>query len=124
MKTEKQNTSPFNPLKWAFVVLLIVGGLAANYFYGSQPIAIRLIGWIVLACTAAAIALQTAQGTQIITFAKQSRIELRKVVWPSRKETVQTTMIVVVMVFLVAMMLWGIDSVLLRVIGMLTGHRG
>jgi len=52
---------------------------------------------------------------------KSSRTEIRKVVWPTRQETTQTTLIVVVFVFIMALILWGIDSVLGWLVGMVIG---
>ena len=102
----------------------MIAGLWANYHYSEIDWALRLAGWIVLGCFIFAIASQTALGRQIWTFAKDARGELRKVFWPTRQETVQTTLIVVGMVILMALVLWGIDSVLLWLVGWLTGQRG
>ena len=60
-------------------------------------------------------------GQKVWVFAKQSRMELRKVVWPTRQETIQTTMIVVAMVVVMALVLWGVDSILTWAITWLTG---
>jgi preprotein translocase subunit SecE len=56
-----------------------------------------------------------------VSFAKESRTEVRKVVWPSRQEATQTTLIVVVATVIVALILWGLDGILVRVVGFLTG---
>ena len=56
-----------------------------------------------------------------MSFAKESRTEVRKVVWPSRQEATQTTLIVVVATVIVALILWGLDGILVRVVGFLTG---
>jgi preprotein translocase subunit SecE len=58
------------------------------------------------------VALQTAKGAAFWSLVKGSRTEIRKVVWPTRQETVQTTMIVVGFVLLVAVILWGLDTLL------------
>ncbi len=54
-------------------------------------------------------------------FAKQARIEMRKVVWPTRQDTVRATAIIALLVLVTALILWGMDSVLLWFIGLLTG---
>ena len=69
-----------------------------------------LIG--MFAIVAGLIALQTTKGAAFWALVKGSRTEIRKVVWPTRQETVQTTMIVVVFVVLVALLLWGLDAFL------------
>lgn len=111
-------------LKWSLVAVLFIAGLVANYYYHAQPWPIRLLGWLVLLCIMAAVLLQTYQGKQALNFARESRIELRKVYWPTRQETVQTTLVVVAMVVVLALILWGIDGILMWLIGWLTGQRG
>ncbi len=122
--SEISPTSAFDRLKWTLIAVLIAAGIWANYNYAAVDWALRLAGWIVLACILLAIASQTAAGAKVWRFAKDARGELRKVVWPTRQETVQTTMIVVGMVILMALILWGLDSLLLWVVSLLTGQSG
>jgi preprotein translocase subunit SecE len=65
----------------------------------------------------------TVQGKQVFSFGKEAKLELQKVVWPTRQETIQTTSIVMVMVALTGFILWGIDSGMLWAIGKIT-HLG
>ena len=67
---------------------------------------------------------QTSKGLQLWSFIKGARIELRKVVWPTRQETIQTTLVVVAMVVVAALILWGIDTLFFWLVGWLTGQRG
>ena len=83
-------------IKWGMIILLLTAGMVASYYYSDMAWALRVTGWIVLGCVLAAIAMQTASGQQFWAFAKDARAELRKVVWPTRPETIQTTAIVVV----------------------------
>lgn len=119
---EKQST--LDALKWLVVVVLIAAGVVANFYYAGQPIALRLAGWLVLACITLFIAGQTARGQSFWNFAKESRVELRKVVWPTRQETIQTTFVVILMVVVTALFLWGVDSVLLWLVSLLTSQKG
>ena len=116
--------SKWDSFKWAVVVILVIAGLWANYHYQQIDWALRFAGWIVLMCVVAGIASLTYAGKRLWVFAKESRGELRKVVWPTRQETVQTTMIIIAMVVVMALILWGIDSVLLWLLGIFTGQRG
>ncbi len=122
---QKIETSPESTgrdrLVWSVIVLLIGASVVANYYYSETAWALRAAGWILVVCLAGALALLTAQGRLIKAFSKESRIELRKVVWPTRQETVQSTMIVVMMVVITAILLWAIDSVLMWLIAMFTG---
>lgn len=109
----------FDALKWSVIVIIFGVGFWANYHYAQIDWALRLAGWIVLSCVILGIALQTAFGKRTWSFSKEARAELRKVFWPTRQETVQTTMLVVVMAILAALVLWGIDSLLLWVVSWL-----
>jgi preprotein translocase subunit SecE len=123
-KANVTDHSSFDVVKWLFATGLVIAGLWANYHYSQVDWALRAAGWIVLFCVAALIAFQTAQGKRLWLFIKESRSELRKVVWPTRQETMQTTLLIVVMVVVMALILWGIDSVLMWIVGWLTGQRG
>jgi len=118
------DTTSLNWLKWSVATILFIAGLIANYYYNYQPWPLRLLGWLVLLGIIAAVLFQTRQGKKAIEFARESRMELRKVYWPTRQETVQTTLIVAAMVVILALVLWGIDSGLMWLIGLLTGQRG
>jgi preprotein translocase subunit SecE len=122
-KSDQATTgSSWDSLKWILVVALVIAGLWANFYYNEIDWPIRLAGWIILACIALGIASQTAIGRRIWAFSKDARNELRKVVWPTRQETIQTTMIIVGMVVIMALILWGIDSALLAIVSWLTGR--
>lgn len=123
ISAEPQKAS-WDSLKWGVIVLLIAAGLWANYHFSQVEWSLRLAGWIVLACITVALVLQTGAGSKAWLFVKQARGELRKVAWPTRQETIQTTMIIVGMVVLTSLILWGIDSILLWIVELLTGPRG
>jgi preprotein translocase subunit SecE len=107
-------------LKWITIAILLVGGVIANGYFASQPMVIRLIGWVALVALAIFIAFQTAQGRKAWEFFLDARTELRKVTWPTRQETIQTTTLVVVMVGVAALFLWGVDTLLLWLVSLFT----
>lgn len=123
-KTDIQRNTSFDWLKWLAAAILFIAGIVANYHYNSQPWPLRLLGWLILLVIICAILLLTAQGKQVLDFARESRVELRKVYWPTRQETIQTTLVVAAMVVVLAIILWGIDGGLMWLIGWLTGQRG
>ena len=106
------STSRFDALKWVVVFILVAVAVVGNSYYSDQSLLYRVLGILVLAGIAGFVALQTAKGAAFWSLVKGSRTEIRKVVWPTRQETVQTTMIVVAFVLLVALILWGLDSLL------------
>lgn len=111
-------------MKWIGVTILIVLGIVANQYFKELAWSLRLTGWILLSLIALALALQTTRGRQFQKFAKDSQIELRKVVWPTRQETIRFTMGVIVMVIIMAVALWAIDTTLLWIVKVFTGQRG
>ena len=97
-------------VKWLIVFAVVAGGVYANsYFAAIEPL-YRALAGVVLAGVAVAIALQTEKGAATWELAREARVEVRKVVWPTPQETTQTTLIVVAVVIFVALILWALDS--------------
>ncbi|MGC3194737.1 preprotein translocase subunit SecE, partial [Pseudomonas aeruginosa] len=79
-------------MKWLLVAVLVVDAVLGNEYFSAQPILYGVLGILVLAVFAAFLALQTAKGLAFFRLAKEARVDIRKVVWPSRQETTQTTL--------------------------------
>lgn len=109
---------------WVVVLALIVGGVWANYRYQMIDTSVRIIAWVVLVVICLGVAALTSQGMRALGFAKAARAELRKVVWPTRQETVRMTMVVIALVIVLSLIIWGLDSFLFWAVGLLTGQRG
>ena len=120
LKAEAQE-SRFDLLKWLVVVALVVVGVVGNQYYSAQPILYRVLVLLVLAGVAAFVGLQTGKGKAFFVLAKEARAEIRKVVWPTRQETTQTTLIVVAVVLVMAVLLWGLDSLLGWLVSLIVG---
>lgn len=102
---------------------LLLGGMFAFYFYETQfNTLVRTL--ILLGSFGASVALayQTAVGRSLWGYVSGSRVELRKVVWPSRQESLQATLMIAVVVLIMALLLWGLDSLLLWGVEALTGR--
>jgi len=113
--------SRFDLLKWLVVVALVVVGVVGNQYYSASPILYRVLALLAIAAVAAYVALQTAKGKSFFVLAKGARTEIRKVVWPTRQETTQTTLIVVAVVLVMALLLWGLDSLLGWLVSLIVG---
>ena len=113
----------FDGLKWTVVFLVLIGGIVANTYFDQVALALRAAVGIILVVLALLVAFQTTKGQLVWSFMKGARIELRKVVWPTRQETIQTTLIVVAMVVVAALILWGLDTLFFSLVGWLTGQR-
>ena len=107
-------------LKIVAAVLILAVGIGGFYYFGDKPDWLRVLMVLGAAALAALVALQTAMGRAAWDFAKVSRQELRKVVWPTRKETMQVTLVVFGLVVLVALFLWFVDWGLLKMMRVLT----
>lgn len=117
---EQAPSSSFDRIKWFLTLVALAGAVYANHFLVDDSLLIRVGVIITLIAIGMGIGFSTTKGKVSLIFAKEARIEARKVVWPTRPETVQTTMIIVVAVFLIALMLYGMDYVLANVVGFLT----
>jgi preprotein translocase subunit SecE len=110
--------------KLALSVLLLIMGVYGFYYFEAESTLLRVIGLLVVVGVSAAITYQTALGQRLWGFVSDSRMEVRKVVWPSRQETIQTTLIVFVMVLIMGIMLWLFDMLLMSIVRALTGQGG
>jgi preprotein translocase subunit SecE len=106
-------------LKWLVATVLLGGAVTAFYYYGEESLLLRVIGLLIVAGAAGAIAFTTDKGRAAWEFMRESRTEIRKVVWPTRKETTQTTLVVLGVVALVAIFMWMIDGILSWVVRLL-----
>jgi len=109
-------------LKLGLALLILIAALVGFYFYADESLLYRVIGLLVAVGISVAIALQTAKGREIWSYFHDAQIEVRKVVWPTRQETIQTTLLVIGMVVIVAIILWLLDMFLGWSIGSLMGH--
>jgi len=120
-KAEQQG-SKADTFKLLFALLLIVAGSIAFYKYAEYSLLMRVLALLAVAGVAVFIAMQTDKGRFAWSFIGGARTEVRKVIWPTRAETMQTTLMVVIMVILVGILLWIMDSFLLWAVKQLTGQ--
>ena len=119
-KTENQSNG-LDMFKWVVVFALLAGLVTANTMYGEISVLYRAIAIVVVVGIAGFIAATTEKGSTFLSFAKESRTEVRKVVWPTRQEANQTTLIVLAATLVMALILWGLDGIIVRVVGFITG---
>jgi len=119
-KSSETKRSQANLMWWIAIGVLIFAGIVLNNYYKDVAWALRLSGWIVLSCLVVFLFYLTREGKRLFNFAKEAKIELNKVVWSTRQETVHTTMIVAGLVVVMSLILWGMDSILLWLVGWLT----
>lgn len=120
----QQSATALDAAKLAAGVVIVAAGIAGFYLLAEQPIWLRWI--LVLAALAAGtlVSLQSYQGKTFWAFVQSSRIELRKVVWPNRQETMQVTIVVFAMIIVLGLFFWGLDSLLGFLTRWLAGRGG
>ena len=117
---EQDSVASLNGLRWLFAFLSLGGAVYANHILVDESILIRVAVIIALVAIGLGIAVTTTKGRAGMAFAKESKIEARKVVWPTRAETIQTSLIIMVAVVIMSLLLWGVDAVLVTVVNFLT----
>ncbi len=109
--TVKQNKTSFQDASlWCLVAFCVAGGLYANHHYASIDVSIRALAFLAILALTLAVAYQTQKGRDFVKFAKESKNELRKVVWPTRDEAVKNTIMVAIIVAIMSLFLWGVDA--------------
>jgi preprotein translocase subunit SecE len=111
-------------IKLGFALLLLIAGIAGFYYLRESAMVLRVISVLAGIVLAVIVVWFTSPGKQFYAFARESSDETRKVVWPSRKETLQTTGIVFAFVLVMAIFLWMVDAGLLLAVRYLMGQEG
>ena len=109
-------------VKLLIAAAVLVGGIGAYYFYEDESLLLRVVGVLVALAIAVVITLQSTQGQTLWQFIQGSRVELRKVVWPTRQEAIQTTLTVIVFTLIMGTFFWLLDLLLLWGTRVLTGQ--
>ncbi len=115
------SNAALDTIKLAVALALVLAGIAAFYVYADVSKLARVLGLVAAVIVAIFVALQTAQGRALAAFGGDVQVEVRKVVWPTRQETLQTTLAVLVVVVISAIFLWLLDMLLGALIHWLTG---
>ena len=97
-------------IKFTLALLLLIAGVAGFYFLAEQAMILRVLVVLLGIACSAAVAWQTDPGRRFFAFAKESTVEAKKVVWPTRKETLQATGLVYVFVIVMALFLFLTDK--------------
>lgn len=104
-----ETTSKFDSIKWLLAIGLLVAGIVGFNMLTEQSIVIRAGLVIVAVILAIVMAAATAKGKSVWKFARESRTELRKVIWPTSNEAVKTSFMVIIMVIILGALIWLLD---------------
>jgi preprotein translocase subunit SecE len=120
-KTEEVVLNKLDSLKLLLAIALLIFGIVGFYYYETESQLYRVLGVVFATMVAIAISSTTRLGQGLIGFGREARMEVRKVVWPTRQETVQTTFMVIVAVIIIGIFLWLVDMLLAQAIQLVTG---
>ena len=120
-KTEQVVSNKLDNFKLLLAIAVLIAGIVGFYYYEAESQLYRVLGVVFATGVAIAISSTTNLGQNLIGFGREARMEVRKVVWPTRQETVQTTFMVIVAVIIIGIFLWLIDMLLAEAIKLLTG---
>ena len=120
-KTEEVVSNKLDTMKLVLAIAVLIFGIVGFYYFEAESQLYRVLGVVFATLVAIGISSTTHIGQVLIGFARESRMEVRRVVWPTRQETVQTTFMVLVAVIIIGIFLWLIDMLLAEAIQMLTG---
>lgn len=110
--TAEKTSSSTDIVLWILAALVIAGGVYGFVYFENQAITlIRVLGLLVAVGIALAIASKTVKGREFFAYAREADVERRKVVWPTRQETLQTTLIVLAVTVVVAILLFIMDTI-------------
>jgi preprotein translocase subunit SecE len=117
-------SSHLDSFKWVLVLVLFFTSTVSFYYFAEYSLLLRVVSLLVVVGVATFIASTTKKGQSTLTFVRETHLEVRRVVWPTRQETLQMTGIVSIMVILVALIIWLMDSFLLWTVRFFTGQGG
>ena len=120
VSSESQGGSK-DTLLWCLVFIILAAAVVGNYLLNDVVAAVRALGVVVVIAAAGAVALQTTKGKATLAFARESRLEVRKVVWPTRQEAIQTTLIVLAVTAVMGLLLFMLDGALVWLVNLITG---
>lgn len=109
-------------IKLFVALLLVAAGIAGYYYLQDSAPALRLVSVLVGLLLASGMALTSESGKRFFAFGKDSIAEAKRVVWPTRKETLQTTAVVIAFAITMALFLWAVDASLMLVVNKLMGR--
>ncbi|MDF7679372.1 preprotein translocase subunit SecE [Enterobacteriaceae bacterium ESL0689] len=122
--TEAQRSGKgLEAIKWISVVVLVLVAIVGNILYHDIMMPLRVGAIAVLIAVAIGIVLLTKTGKALLVFSREARIEVRKVIWPTRQETLHTTLVVAAVTAIMSLILWGLDGILVRLVSIITGLR-
>jgi len=107
IETNKQDV-----VKWILSTVMFLGALVAFYYFDQYPLIYRVLGLIGIVILSFLVVFNTERIRSLRIFTHDARVELKKVIWSTKAEVIQTTVIVFVVVIVMSILLWLLDKLL------------
>ncbi|WMY95388.1 MAG: preprotein translocase subunit SecE [Arsenophonus sp.] len=119
----KENGRVSDILKWTLVGFFLIITIVGNYYFREYSTILRTVMVVIMAFFSIGLVLWTKKGQEILGFMRAAKMEIRKVIWPNRQETLQTTLVVVLVTIIMSLILWGLDGIMLRLVSFIISLR-
>lgn len=123
-RVTSENAKLSDKLWWTLALVIVVGAVGGYYYLTEYSLLLRIVGLLLGSSIAVGVISRTHFGQRVWLQWLEAVQEVRKIYWPTRQETIQTTLAVLAMVFVMGILLWSADFLLLRAVKWLTGHWG
>jgi len=114
VRSLQQKTTKFSKKDvslWFLIAAILLGLVSGDLYFSALNASLKWMLALLMILISLGMLALTQQGKNIGTFIKEAHRELKKVVWPSRKETLQTSFLIFLVVLIISLILWGVDSV-------------
>lgn len=119
---QEGSSSTLDTVLWVLAAVIVAVGIYGNSVYSNEySVFYRALALAPMAIVAGLALIKTSKGAAFLRLVKESRQEIRRVVWPTRQETTQTTLMVAVVVVVMGLILWGLDTALNSLVSMIIG---
>jgi len=108
--TAEEKQYKLDSLKWLVIIAITTSAIYGNYYFAAESFLYRAIAWLLVAVIVVFIGSKTQKGSSLLKLTYGAYNEALRVVWPTRQERNQTTLMVVVVVLIMSMILWGLDT--------------
>ncbi|MBK8326840.1 MAG: preprotein translocase subunit SecE [Moraxellaceae bacterium] len=113
-QAETSTSNGLNAVKWVFALSILIAATVGNRYapelFPQLSVWVRGVVLVVMVLAALALTLITTQGKSFLKLLSEAQVEARRIVWPTKDETMQTTLIVCAVVLMMSLVLWGVDS--------------
>lgn len=119
----KKNIKNKKMLKWSFIFIMLLTAVMYDCYFTKIIFSFRILCTFILICSTLFIFLYTEKGKKIVLFINESKNEVKKIIWPSKTETLYTAFIVSIVTMIMSLLIWGLDNILFHLVSFITNLR-